>query len=151
RRSTRSCSSRSRSRPLRAERMPGLSNPYLGLTAAFNAGRLRTILSSGQEFSRSPRDILRLFRENAGLQAEVIAVRPALGAAARGEDALAAALDAERRELIRAHEKRLAAYDRASMKWRAAWPDVEKKMQHVPLRQAHAIMVREAESFPPFE
>jgi hypothetical protein len=71
-------------------------------------------------FSRSARDIARLLGEHPELRAEAIAARPALRAAASGEEALGAALDAERRESIRKNEASLSAYGEAARAWRAA-------------------------------
>jgi hypothetical protein len=102
-------------------------------------------------FSRSPRDIIRLLRDHPVLRPEVIAARPALVAAAGGEEALGAALDAERRDLIRRNEARLAAYSKAARPWRDAWSEVERETRSLPLRKAHETIVARALSVLPFE
>jgi hypothetical protein len=98
-------------------------------------------------FSRSPRDVIRLLRDHPVLRPEVIAARPALGAAASGEEALRAALDAERGDLIRRNE----AYAKAVRSWRDAWPEVERETRSLPLLEAHATIVSRALSVLPFE
>jgi hypothetical protein len=101
--------------------------------------------------SRSARDIMELAAPHSTLLASLIAKRPALAAVKDGMDALAAALDAERRALIRANERRLERYISASAAWMAAWPRVSKEIDGLPLSTAHAIVVRHAESALPFE
>jgi hypothetical protein len=64
--------------------------------------------------------------------------------------ALEAALDAERRLLIRANEKRLAGYMKASKAWAEAWPNLSRKMQGLTLEEAHRLMVQHAEKRLPF-
>jgi hypothetical protein len=59
-------------------------------------------------------------------------------------------LDAERRLLIRANERRLASYRQAAERWATAWPEVEKEIRHRPLPAAHQIMVARALEFLPF-
>ncbi|MCP4663371.1 MAG: hypothetical protein GY856_48885 [bacterium] len=60
------------------------------------------------------------------------------------------ALDAERRELIRANEERLAAYRRAGREWAARWPEVAAEIAQLPLPHAHRIVTARAESVLPF-
>lgn len=101
--------------------------------------------------SRSARDILSLAARNPAAFAEAQAQRPALAAVATGREALEAALDAERRSLIRANEERLARYLEAAAAWAAKWPDVERFIRGQPLHAAHAAVVRAAENVLPFE
>ena len=101
--------------------------------------------------SRSARDILALAEKHPGFIDALHAQRPVLGAVAAGREALEAALDAERRMLIRVNEDRLARYADAAGKWTARWPDVERAVRALPLREAHEIMVREASGVLPFQ
>jgi len=76
--------------------------------------------------------------------------RPALKAAPEGRDALEAALDAERREAIRANEERLERYSNAATDWATAWPRIRAQIANLPLAEAHRIVVAEAEGVLPF-
>jgi hypothetical protein len=91
--------------------------------------------------SRSPRDILEIAAWDPALLAVAQQDRPSLGAAASGRDALAAALDAERRELMKLNEDRLECYGKAAREWAANWPAVRKEIQSLPLLEAQARMV----------
>lgn len=91
--------------------------------------------------SRSPRDILEIAAWDPALLAVAQQDRPSLCAAASGRDALAAALDAERRELMKLNEDRLECYGKAAREWAANWPAVRKEIQSLPLLEAHARMV----------
>jgi hypothetical protein len=117
-------------------------------------GELARLLDSPRDrltFSRSPRDILALLRRHPEIVSEAIAARPALAAWANGEEALGAALDAERRAAMRVNEARLATYASAARAWKDAWPEVENATRMLPLRAAHRTIVARAESRLPFE
>jgi hypothetical protein len=94
--------------------------------------------------SRSARDLIALAERHPGLAAALQSQRPILHAVTDGQDALEAALDAERRVLMRANEQRLSRYMDAAAKWAARWPDVARMIQKLPLREAHEIVIREA-------
>ena len=68
-------------------------------------------------YSRSARDLLSLANQHADLVARVAETRPALASVAKGRNALEVALDAERRDLIRQNEARLAASVHAASRW----------------------------------
>ena len=55
-------------------------------------------------YSRSARDLMELGEQHAALRSSLVGQRPVRNAVSRGCDALEAALDAERRELMRAHD-----------------------------------------------
>lgn len=97
--------------------------------------RKLTTLEQQMLFSRSPRDLLRLCAEHPAEASKLAAQRTLL--TLRDEDELAAALDAERRILMRADEQRLARYRLASSNWEAAWPKVESSSKGLPLEAAH--------------
>lgn len=85
------------------------------------------------------------------LIAELAARRPVLKTLSedhRGR--LEAALDAERRELMRANEKRLASYREAAQRWAAAWPALEKEVNQVALCAAHDLVTARALDLLPF-
>lgn len=60
------------------------------------------------------------------------------------------ALDAERRELMRANERRLERYMQAAQPWADAWPETQAAMTGLPLEKAHDVMVSRAQSRLPF-
>jgi len=95
-------------------------------------------------FGRSARDLLELAAQHPVLAQELAQQRSVLHSLGAGRDALEAALDAERRTLMRAHEERLAAYVAAARPWYAAWPALERRIAGWPLRQTHAEMARAA-------
>jgi len=101
-------------------------------------------------FSRSARDLLRLAQVHRDLVEELAGQRPLLLRVADGRDALEEALDAERRALIRANEKRLLAYREAMQAWTAVWPEVAAQAAALPLAEAHAIVVERAEGVLPW-
>jgi hypothetical protein len=100
--------------------------------------------------SRSARDLLRIAEEHPDRVQRWVRIRPVLQSIAQGREALEAALDGERRQLIRANEERLAKYMEASKPWAAVWPDVSKHMQGLDLPEAHRLMVEHAEHVLPF-
>ncbi|MBP7830565.1 MAG: hypothetical protein KA248_11670 [Kiritimatiellae bacterium] len=101
--------------------------------------------------SRSARDILTLAAEHPALFRELAPRRPALAAATRGGEELEAALDAERRALMHANEKRLQRYMQAAEPWARLWPGVAEKIAGLPLREAHEVMAARAEGVLPYE
>ena len=101
-------------------------------------------------YSRSARDLLDVVRRHPVQAAEVEPERPLLARAVEGRSALEAALDAERRELMHANEKRLAAYRRAAAGWATAWTALDRELAAMPLPEAHRLMVTCAGSVLPF-
>jgi hypothetical protein len=101
--------------------------------------------------SRSARDLAALGREHPQLLSSLTQSRPVLRHAAEGQAALERALDAERRALMHANERRLAAYEAAATHWRAAWVAVEPRTAGLPLRQAHEALVASAQGVLPYE
>jgi hypothetical protein len=100
--------------------------------------------------SRSARDLLALAQDHPGLLDEATARRPLLKKVGKGRDVLETALDAERRELIHANERRLQRYMDAARDWAAAWPELSTEIAELPLQQAHARVVGRAEELLPF-
>ena len=116
-------------------------------------GELARLLRDPREqllYSRSARDLIALGQAHSDLVEDLSARRPLLKKIAAGRRRLEEALDAERRDLIHANEKRLARYREAAQRWAAAWPDVEKEIRNRPLLSAHEAVVRRALEFLPF-
>lgn len=101
--------------------------------------------------SRSARDILDLRERHPGVFVRAALARPALAAASAGREALEAALDAERRRLMRRNERRLAAYLAAAGPWADRWRALMPSLRGVPLERAHALVVSAAEGVLPFD
>lgn len=101
-------------------------------------------------YSRSARDLMRLAEEHPQRLRHLAGKRPVLGCVKQGRAALEAALDAERRQLIRANEERLARYMEAAKSWADAWPDLSRRMKGLSLPEAHEVMVLRAENLLPF-
>ena len=100
--------------------------------------------------SRSARDIQALAHQHPELISGSVEVRPLLALAGSNRGALEAALDAERRTLMHANERRLSAYMAAAQDWRARWPAVAKEIVGLATREAHAIVAARAEGVLPF-
>jgi hypothetical protein len=100
--------------------------------------------------SRSARDLAALARKYPELIDQLKPRRPVLGMIAGGVENLEAVLDAERRMLMHANEKRLAAYMAAAEPWAVTWREVEREITELPLNEAHSIVVARAEGVLPF-
>jgi hypothetical protein len=94
-------------------------------------------------FSRSARDLIAL-AQNHPVPSGILTSRPLLKSIADGEDALAAALDHERRQLMKADEARLARYKAASGSWETAWPNLSHEIAGLPLMKAHEVLCSQA-------
>lgn len=99
-------------------------------------------------FSRSARDLISLAQSHP-IPSGILTSRPLLCSIRDGEDALAAALDHERRQLMKADEARLARYKAASESWEAAWPTLVHEISSLPLPAAHQRMMVAAETHLP--
>ena len=116
-------------------------------------GELARRMPSPQDqlrYSRSARDLSSLARQYPEWVEQLTPERPLLAVVSQGRDALEQALDAERRQLIRANEVRLEKYLRASQSWQAVWPALSRQMRGYPLLKAHQLMVQQAEKHLPF-
>jgi len=101
--------------------------------------------------SRSARDILDLVANHPELAVEVQPRRPLLALAPRGRETLEQELDAERRDLMRANEERLAAFLSASAPWQARWKELQREGELAVLSDSHRRLVAAAEGCLPFE
>ena len=100
--------------------------------------------------SRSARDLVRLAGAHPDEWERACADRPLLRTVAEGIEVLEAALDAERRSLMHANERRLQSYLDASREWAAAWPELSRTAARLPLSDAHAWLCDRAVSLLPF-
>jgi hypothetical protein len=99
--------------------------------------------------SRSARDLIALSARHPDLFAALIDRRPALRMAPHGLDALERALDEERRALIHANEARLARYLEAAERWANLWPELSRKVEGLPLADAHRMLCNRAKGILP--
>jgi hypothetical protein len=113
----------------------------------------RLLIDPRQQFlaSRSARDLIALAGDQPELARELSAARPVLAETGAGLDALEAALDAERRTMIHANERRLRRFLAAAEAWAARWPAVEAEIAGLPLSRAHGVVAARAEGVLPFE
>ena len=111
--------------------------------------RTLTEVEDQLRFSRSARDLAALAECHPEAVQRISAERPLLAALTAGREAVEAALDAERRAMIRENERRLEAYAEAGGAWAAAWPAVARDIEGLPLEQAHEIVTQRAESILP--
>jgi hypothetical protein len=102
-------------------------------------------------YSRSSRDLIELAAKHPAALAEAAPQRPLLGRIAEGREVLDEALDRERRALIAANEERLTRYRAAAESWAAHWPGVQRKIEGLPLLDAHRSVTSAAEGVLPFE
>ena len=100
--------------------------------------------------SRSAREILALAKAHPSVVDALQVQRPVLQLVSAGLEAVESALDAERRTLMHANERRLERYVTAAAGWAARWPEVERVVRSLPLQEAHQIVVREATGLLPF-
>ena len=100
--------------------------------------------------SRSARDLILLAKQHAGLVNLLIPQRTVLAAISRGRAKLEAALDGERRMLIRLNEQRLESYAAAAKRWSALWTELAGEVASLPLPDAHRIVVSRAAGVLPF-
>jgi hypothetical protein len=100
-------------------------------------------------YSRSARDLEALAQEHTGLVERLADEGLVLRAAAQGREALEAALDAERRQLIHTYEQRLARYLEAAKPWAAIWPNVARDIEGLDLIAAHRLIVQRADGVLP--
>lgn len=120
---------------------------YTVLTRRFNSMEIRAILAGGQA---AVLHHIAFMSKDGDWVEQLTPERPLLTVISQGRDALEQALDAERRQLIRANEARLEKYLRASQSWQAVWPALSRQMRGYPLLKAHQLMVQQAEKHLPF-
>lgn len=101
-------------------------------------------------YSRSSRDLIELAAAHPETLAEMLPSRPLLARIAEGRDALEAALDRERRALIRADEERLQRFRDAAAAWAELWPELARRIADQPLDEAHSVVTASAEGVLPF-
>jgi hypothetical protein len=102
-------------------------------------------------YSRSARDLIGLKNHHSSVWLNLLPQRPALESAEQGEDALAAALDAEKRSYIKENERRLDRFERSSAQWAHQWPTLSKTIKNLKLTEAHHRLVQAARNILPYE
>jgi hypothetical protein len=116
-------------------------------------GELARLMADARDqllYSRSARDLVRLAAQHPALAKSLVVQRPLLASIQRGREPLEAALDAERRALMHANEKRLDAFRQAAERWASLWPALDKEIRGLSLLQAHSILVKRADGVLPF-
>ena len=102
-------------------------------------------------YSRSARDLIHLAKEYPQTLSDLLSKRSILKGIPSGLRDLEKALDEERREMIHANEDRLRLYAEASEKWYKVWPELQKKISHLSLQEAHKILVKTADQILPHQ
>ena len=116
--------------------------------------RLMPRIEDRLRFSRSARDLCSLAADHPVLAERLARERPLLAlAAVSGADAdgVAEALDAERRQLIKADAERMRRFEEAAGLWKELWPRVHARIEGLSLLGAHAILASEASGVLPEE
>jgi hypothetical protein len=99
--------------------------------------------------SRSARDIVALASEYPEALEKVASRRKLLSRVREGIEALEVALDAERRRLMHADERRMRCYLTAAEAWAEAWPSVSAEIAGERLENAHDTIVARADALLP--
>lgn len=110
-------------------------------------GELARLMANPRDqllYSRSALDLIALAKEYPQIAATLSRERPLLARILAGREELETALDAERRASMRANETRLGFYRAAARELQEAWPGIAARIDHVPLLDAHSILVGEA-------
>jgi hypothetical protein len=111
--------------------------------------RKMTDLTEQVLYSRSARDLEALAVDHGELVKRLAARRPVLKHVNSGRDVLERELDAERRDLMHANERRIERYLEAGARWAAAWTALDREVAQLDLLQAHEIIVARAQSLLP--
>jgi hypothetical protein len=113
--------------------------------------RLMTDPAAQLLYSRSSRDLIELAQRHPEVVPEAAERRPLLHRIAEGRDALDELLDRERRALMRRNEERLMRYQAATGAWSEAWAEIRRRVEGLPLHEAHRALVAQAERLLPFD
>ncbi len=99
--------------------------------------RIAEKLEDKLKYSRSARELIELAGKYPEKIAELKKQRPLLQTISEGLEKLEIALDAERRKMIHANEKRLSLYMSASEAWARAWPGLVRSLKGESLLRTH--------------
>ncbi|MDZ4789499.1 MAG: hypothetical protein SH807_11225 [Blastochloris sp.] len=102
-------------------------------------------------YSRSARDLMELKTSHPDAWQEGLKKREILQSATLGLESLEAALDREKRLLIRENEVRLDRYEKASTAWSVCWQKLSKQNNKHNLMDTHANLIAHAEGVLPYE
>lgn len=100
-------------------------------------------------YSRSARDILAACENDPTPVYRIFKERGIGKEAFETLETLESALDAERRQLMHANERRLGLYTSAARSWVKIWKEVEKQTKDVSLQDAHAVIRNKASGILP--
>lgn len=95
-------------------------------------------------YSRSARDLVALRNQHPEFIPLLKDRRPLLNSLGEPVEKIEELLDAERRVLMHAYEKRLAAYSRLMVRWHERWPELARRISGLALREAHRMVVEDA-------
>jgi len=101
-------------------------------------------------YSRSAKDILELYARHPEKTRVIMKERGITQKMLEAQDALEAALDAERRMLMHANERRLSRYAEAAHAWSEIWNDVARDVGGLSLLAAHTRIKERAETVLPY-
>lgn len=101
-------------------------------------------------YSRSAREILSIYKNDPILVSRILNKRGIEESAFMNVETLEIALDAERRRLIHANERRLECYSMAAKSWADIWKNIEKEIFGLSLMDAHRIIAKNALGILPF-
>ncbi len=107
-------------------------------------GELARLVDSNRErflLSQSARDLQDLSLRHPDLARELAAKRTAIAALPRGELAVEAEIDRERRQHMAEDRRRIEAYVRASADFARCWTLEQARLNGLPLRRSHALVV----------
>ncbi|MBN1575688.1 MAG: hypothetical protein JW913_04000 [Chitinispirillaceae bacterium] len=113
--------------------------------------RKMDLLEDRIRYSRSAREILDIYRNDPASVMRIVHERGIEKSAFASIETLETALDAERRRLIHANERRLERYSSAAERWAEIWNEVEKETAGLSLMDAHAIIKEKASGILPFK
>jgi len=108
------------------------------------------ILDDKLRYSRSARDIFDIYKNNPALASKILLERGIEERCLENIETLETALDAERRRLMHANERRLERYSLAAESWAEIWKEVEKETGGFSLTEAHKIIAKRATGILPF-
>jgi len=100
-------------------------------------------------YSRDASAILLMMESSPQVFAQALASRAVLQHAKDGREALETALDSERREFMRADERRLKQYAQTAAPWQLEWPKLGPQVAGLSLLESHKQIVERAISLLP--
>jgi hypothetical protein len=112
--------------------------------------RKMAALENRIRYSRSAREIVGYYKQNAELVSRLMQERGIAPDSLKSVEALETALDVERRVLIHANERRLERYLSVGRAWSERWKKIEQEIHGLRLIQAHAMICEQAAGILPY-